>query len=238
MEGGTGSARANTTSARTVRAKTTSARTVRATAAHQRPARPLDPVRRPEILAAAVELLREQGLWSVRVADVAVRAGTSAAGVIYYFGTKQQLFEAAIAGADAAFYSALRPELDVIEDPVARLARLVVRSSASDWVLWMDLWAYARRHPPLLRAAHAFHARWRETIAAVIRHGVERTAFRSSDVEGTAERLAAITDGLAIQMVLDGGRRSRENYVRHALRAAAAELGCDPRALERVAADA
>lgn len=208
----------------------------RTTGARRRPRRPLDPVRRPAILAAAVELLREEGLWSVRVADVAARAGTSAAGVIYYFGTKQQLFEDAIADADAAFYDRLAPELDAIADPVARLAALIVRSSESDWVLWMDLWAYARRHPPLLPAAYAFHDRWRETIAAAVRHGIAAGTFAADDPDGVALRLAAMTDGLAVQMVLDPDRR--QDYVVHTLRAAAAELGCPARALEEAAAHA
>ena len=55
------------------------------------PRRRLDDVRRPQILAAAAELLTEEGLSDVRVADVAERAGTSATSVIYYFGTKADL---------------------------------------------------------------------------------------------------------------------------------------------------
>ena len=65
----------------------------------------MGPIRRPQILAATIELLREQGLWTVRVSDVARRAGTSPSSVIYYFGTKDQLFEQAIADADAEFYA-------------------------------------------------------------------------------------------------------------------------------------
>ncbi len=204
--------------------------------AAKRPKRPLDPVRRPEILATAVQLLSEQGLWSVRIADVAARAGTSAAGVIYYFGTKQQLFEAAIADADAAFYAGLSPALHAIDDPCDRLATLVLRSSDSDWVLWMDLWGYARRYPSLLPAAYAFHDRWRDTIAAAVDHGVRAGAFHTDDVDGAALRLAATTDGLAVQMVLDPDRR--RDYVVHTLRAAAAELRCSVRALEEAAARA
>ena len=39
-----------------------------------RPRRRLDRIRRPQILATAVELLREKGIWSVRIADIAQRA--------------------------------------------------------------------------------------------------------------------------------------------------------------------
>jgi AcrR family transcriptional regulator len=192
-------------------------------------------VRRPEILATTVDLLREQGLWSVRVSDVAKRAGTSPAGVIYYFGTKDELFKAAIADADATFYATVWPELDRLESGVERLAWLLVRSSRSDWVLWMDLWVYARRHPELLETQRGFADRWRSTIADVVRHGQERGEFTSGDADSLAVRLAAVTEGLAVHMVLDDPGRTAEHYIATSLEAAAAELGADLEALRRAA---
>src|SRR5947207_2230345 len=68
-----------------------------------RPRRRLDEVRRPQILATTVELIRERGLWDVRLADVAKHGGMSATSVVYYFGSKDQLFAQAIAEVDDAF---------------------------------------------------------------------------------------------------------------------------------------
>lgn len=202
--------------------------------------RPLAKVRRPQILATAVELLREQGLWSVRVSDVAKRAGTSATGVIYYFGTKHELFKAAISDADAEFYAAVWPELDRLESGIERLAWLVVRSSRSEWVLWMDLWVYARRHPELLATQRGFSERWCGTIAAVVRHGRSRGEFAlvDADIDAVAARLAALMDGLAIHMVNEDPGRTREHYVEMSLAGAAAELKCDLDALRAAAASA
>jgi AcrR family transcriptional regulator len=199
------------------------------------PRRPLAKVRRPQILAAAVELLRERGLWSVRVSDVAERAGTSATGVIYYFGTKHELFKAAIGDADAAFYSTVWPELDQLDSGVERLAWLIVRSSRSEWVLWMDLWVYARRHPDLLPTHRGFSERWCATIADVVRHGQARGEFQAIDAGAVAARLAALMDGLAIHMVNEDPGRTTDHYVEMALTSAAAELGCDLVALRAAA---
>jgi AcrR family transcriptional regulator len=193
---------------------------------HTRPERPLDPVRRPQILATTVELMRERGLWRLRVADVAERAGTSPTSVIYYFGTKDQLFEQAIADADAAFYAKLWPELERYSSGHERLACLIVHSSVSEWILWIDLWVYARRHPRLRDAVTGFHARWCQTIAEAIRHGQRRGEFAPVDAERVAERLAALTDGLAVHMVLEEPGCTRESYIESSLAAAAAELGC------------
>jgi AcrR family transcriptional regulator len=198
--------------------------------------RPLAKVRRPQILATAVELLREQGLWSVRVSDVAERAGTSATGVIYYFGTKHELFKAAIADVDAEFYATVWPELERLESGIERLAWLMVRSSRSEWVLWMDLWVYARRHSDLLATQRAFSERWCTTLASVVRHGLERGEFAVVDADAVAVRLAALTEGLAIHMVNEDPGRTADHYVEMSLAGAAAELGCDLEALRAAAA--
>ena len=75
----------------------------------RRPRRRLDAVRRPQILATATDLVREKGLWSVRISDVAKRAEMSPTSVVYYFGTKDELFADAISRADDMFYE---PVLD------------------------------------------------------------------------------------------------------------------------------
>jgi AcrR family transcriptional regulator len=197
-----------------------------------RPRRRLDPVRRPQILATAVELLRARGLWTVRIADVAKRAGISPTSVVYYFGSKDQLFAQAIAAADDAFYESVIRELEELDRAVERLGRLLQRSSTSDWVLWVDLWAYSRRHPETAPAQRRFHERWRNTIEDVIRFGVSSGEFRVVDAEEVALRLAALTDGLAVHLVLGDPAHTRERYVAMALRAAALELGCGFEELE------
>jgi AcrR family transcriptional regulator len=192
-----------------------------------RPRRRLDAVRRPQILATAVELVREKGLWNVRIADVARRAGISPTSVVYYFGTKDQLFAQTIAAADDAFYESLAPELEALERGTERMAWLIVRSSTSDWLLWMDLWVYARRHPETAEAQRRFHHRWRTTIADVIRDGQARGEFKAIDADEVAQRLSALTDGLAVHMVLGDPDHTRERYVEMSLVAAALELGCE-----------
>jgi AcrR family transcriptional regulator len=184
-------------------------------------------VRRPQILATAVELIREKGLWSVRLSDVARRAGISATSVVYYFGTKNELFAHAIAEADDAFYEPLLTELDKLDRAVERMACLIVRSSTSDWLLWIDLWVYARWHPETATAQRRFHQRWRSTIADVIRYGQSTGEFKQVDADEAALRLAALTDGLAVHMVLGDPEHTRERYVAMSLAAVALELDCD-----------
>jgi AcrR family transcriptional regulator len=200
-----------------------------------RPRRRLDDVRRPQILDTAVELVREKGLWSVRLSDIARRAGMSATSIVYYFGTKDALLADAIAAADDAFYGTVDEELARLAAAHDRLGRLVARSSASDWLLWMELWVYARHHPDTAAAQRRFHDRWRATIEAVVRHGVATGEWTVADVRGVALRLAALTDGLAVQMVLGDPEHTAGRYIEMTLAAAALELGADVARLRRAA---
>ncbi|HEY2441426.1 MAG TPA: TetR family transcriptional regulator C-terminal domain-containing protein [Solirubrobacteraceae bacterium] len=204
--------------------------------ARPRPKRRLDAVRRPQILAATIELVREKGLSSVRISDVAKRADLSPASVVYYFGTKDQLFAEAITGADDAFYVTVLDELAQRESARQRLAWLIARSSTTDWLLWMDLWVYTLHHPDTAVAQRRFQRRWRQTIQDVIEYGNETAEWRVDDAAAVAQRLSALTDGLAVHMVLGNPDYTRERYVEMTLTAASLELACDLEDLRRAAA--
>jgi AcrR family transcriptional regulator len=191
------------------------------------PRRRLDMERKPQILAAAVQLLVEKGMASVRVADVAERAGTSATSVIYYFGTKAELIEEAVAGADDAFYDALLADVERLDAGLDRLAWLIARSSATDWLLWMDLWVYARRNPELLEAHRRFDHRFRAMIADAIRHGQARGEFEPAQAEEVALRLSCLMRGLAVHVSLGSDDVTGERMAEQCVRAASVELGCD-----------
>ena len=179
--------------------------------------------------------MRERGIWNVRISDVAKRAGLSPTSVVYYFGTKDQLLAEAIARADDAFYQEVDGLLDAVESPIDRIAWLIVRSSTSDWLLWMDLWVYTRHHPETAVAQRGFHRRWRKAIEDVIVYGNETRAWDVGAPRGVAQRISAITDGLAVHMVLGDPDHTRERYVEMTLTAASLELGCDLAALREAA---
>ncbi|MFZ1993806.1 MAG: TetR family transcriptional regulator C-terminal domain-containing protein [Solirubrobacteraceae bacterium] len=202
----------------------------------RRPRRRLDAVRRPQILATATDLVREKGLWSVRISDVAKRAEMSPANVVYYFGSKDELFADAISRADDMFYEPVLEELGRLDTACERLAWLIVRSAASDWMLWIDLWVYARHHPDTAVAQRRFHRRWRQTFEDVVRQGIDAGEWTVEDPAGVSQRLSALTDGLAVHMVLGDPDHTRERYVDMSLAAAALELGCARQDLVEAAA--
>ncbi len=76
---------------------------------HRQARRPMSPrpqidhIRRPQILAAAIEVIGERGMAGTRIADVAERAGTSPAGVLYWFNSKDELLAEALTSDEERF---------------------------------------------------------------------------------------------------------------------------------------
>ena len=67
----------------------------------------VDHLRKPQIVAAAAEVLYERGLFDTRIGDIAERAGTSSPTILYYFESKDRLLEEAVDHADREFYERL-----------------------------------------------------------------------------------------------------------------------------------
>jgi TetR/AcrR family transcriptional regulator, transcriptional repressor for nem operon len=82
------------------------------------------PGKRERLVAAARQVLHEQGVERTTLADIAVAAGVPVGNVYYYFKTKDQLVEAAL----NAHGSNLQAELSVLDrrrTPQARLKGLI-----------------------------------------------------------------------------------------------------------------
>jgi hypothetical protein len=102
--------------------------------------------------------------------------------------------------------------------------------------LWIDTWLLARQSPEVRTAEWGFESSWCDAIAETIRHGQARGEFGPVDANEVAVRLAAVSEGLAVHMVLEHPGRTREHYVSMSLKAAAIELGCRESHLQEAAA--
>jgi AcrR family transcriptional regulator len=167
--------------------------------------------RREQMLRAALEVIQERGFPDTRISDVAERAGTSPALVIYYFKTKDQLLTDAIRYSEDTWYAAGTRRMAAISTAAGRLEELVAMDCLPEadaepptsWVLWLDLWAQAARHAEVASVRQKSDERWRETICSLVLAGQEAGEFGPVDVLDFADSLSALLDGLAIQIALD-----------------------------------
>jgi AcrR family transcriptional regulator len=208
------------------------------------PRRKLSDARRRQILKAAVQVIAEKGLCDTGIKDVADQAGASPALVIYYFGKKDVLLAEALSFADERFYAQTAAAVAELASARDRLVELVRRSCSvgeseddfDEWVLWLDLWARAPRDPDVARDRAAMDRRWRTTIGEIVRGGQAAGEFTRIDPDAFALRLAALIDGLAIQVVLEDPEVSRERMFDLCMDTCARELGFTWTAEDRTAA--
>ncbi len=189
--------------------------------------------RREQMLQAALEVMAERGYPETRIADVAERAGTSPALVIYYFKTKDQLLTEAIRYSEDNWYAAGISRMAAIPTAAGQLEELVAMSClpeadadpASSWGLWLDLWAQAVRHAEVAGVRQKFDERWRETISSLVLAGQEAGEFGPVDPADFAISLSALLDGLAVQIALGDTVVSPHRAFELSMRFVAKELG-------------
>lgn len=191
--------------------------------------------RREELLRAAVEQIEARGVSAVRIADVASALGVSNALVLYHFATKEKLVAAAFAHAAEGDLAHLRRLLGRRTTALRRL-RAAVRwyaptGQAKGWRLWIEGWAAALRDPALQEVTRDLDRQWKAALAEVITQGVAAGEFRCPDPTGTALRLTALLDGLAVQLTSYPGAVSRARAQQWADEALARELGLEREAL-------
>lgn len=191
-------------------------------------------VRREEILDATLSEVVYRGLANVRVGDVAESLGISRALVFYHFATKEALLQAALEHAVARDLDRLDRTMARDPDAVQRLRHVLAaygpQGKAPGWTLWVDAWSAALRDSTLRATLRDLDHRWSAALEAVIRSGVDEAVFACADPAGSARRLAALLDGLAVQVTVHR-RLSRAQMARWVREAAAAEVGVDPELL-------
>jgi AcrR family transcriptional regulator len=189
--------------------------------------------RREQMLRAALEVIDERGYPETRIADVAERAGTSPALVIYYFKTKNQLLTEAIRFSEDRWYETGTSRIAAIDTAAGRLEELVAMTCLPEadsepnesWLVWLDLWAQAGRHPEVASVRRKFDERWRETISLLVVEGQEVGEFGPVDPADFAVTMSALLDGFAIQIALADPSVDAGRAFELTMRFAARELG-------------
>ena len=177
---------------------------------------PADPTRprgrpgggRERILDVACELISSEGMDEVRVARIARAAGVSTALVHYHFATREALLGEALRHSYARA-GAARTDLrgGTGASSATLLAGMIEHCLPApgalerEWVLWVELWLRAVRHPALQDVAHELYARLHAWFAGVIAEGAERGEFSVADVDASTDVILAAIDGAGVRVL-------------------------------------
>jgi AcrR family transcriptional regulator len=190
-------------------------------------------LRKSELVQAALEIIAERGFAETRIADVAKRAGTSPALVIYYFKTKAVLLTEAMRRAEDQWYESGAAQVAAFDKASEQLEEIVAMvclpqhsASASDsWSLWLDLWAQSARNPEVAAVRKEFDEHWRTTLSDIVLKGQQQQEFTHVDSREFAIIFSALLDGLAIQIALDDPVVTNQEAFEISMRFASQSLG-------------
>jgi AcrR family transcriptional regulator len=159
-------------------------------------------VSRERILDAAVNRIAADGIDDVRIARIAMDAGVSTALVHYHFATREALL------AEALEHSFERAGQTRRGDPGESLRDMIDQclplpgEQERDWVLWVELWLRAVRHPELRPTAAQLYARMHEWFSEAIEEAMAQGDLAQGDPGATADRVLALIDGFGIRALL------------------------------------
>jgi AcrR family transcriptional regulator len=168
--------------------------------------------RRQQILAATWHVIAGSGFRSLRVSDVAKRAGVSSGMIHYYFDSKRDLLKAAFEEYYTHMMDRRQWIMETGKGPVD-LLKLIVESflpiedeTLEGWHVWSELWVEGLQEPDLQELNEDFYGQWRRLVAGIISDGQDAGMIRDGSAIELANMLVAMIDGLAIQVLL--GSRS------------------------------
>ncbi|WP_137391750.1 transcriptional regulator BetI [Rhodoligotrophos defluvii] len=164
------------------------------------------PIRRRQLIDAAIMSIHDHGLQDATVSKIAARAGVSAGIVHHYFKDKDDLLFETMRHLLEDLRQAAVARLAKARTPVERVHAIIDACLADEqfapevMAAWLALYGQAKHSPRLLRILRVYARRLRSDLANALKPmvGAER-------VKTVAEGTVAMIDGLWLQYALHGG---------------------------------
>lgn len=192
----------------------------------------LTPERRAsEIVHAAKQIARTEGLGALAVRSIAEAAQVTPGLVTHYFSLDELVAKAYTALA-AEEYDEMLKAFETLPGPVEKIDAVIESSLSEEYAavtfVWVESWAVARRNPRLKSALREQAAVWHQLISDVIEEGRHRLDFHVESADETAWQLLALIDGTSAHAAM---REIDDPLTAHTLRhSVAAILGRGDRA--------
>lgn len=165
----------------------------------------MEPIRKAALVKATITEIGRAGSLDVTVSQIAKRAGMSSALAHHYFGSKEQIFLAAMRHILTLYGAEVRGALAAAEGPQGRLQAIVRASFAASSFrrevigAWLNFYVLAQTLPEARRLLAVYQGRLRSNLVHSLSPLV---GARAGDV---AHALGAMIDGVYIREALKGG---------------------------------
>ena len=165
----------------------------------------MEPIRKDALIRATITEIGRTGSLDVTVSQIAKRAGMSSALAHHYFGSKEQMFIAAMRHVLTVYGAEVRGALVVAEGSRGRL-RAVIRASFASVNFrrevigaWLNFYVLAQSLPEAKRLLTVYQARMHSNLV----HDLKKLIGARADQ--VARAVAALIDGVYIREALKKG---------------------------------
>ncbi len=165
----------------------------------------MEPIRKAALVKATITEIGRVGSLDVTVSQIAKRAGMSSALAHHYFGSKEQIFLAAMRHILTLYGAEIRGALAAADGPGARVEAIVRASFASGSFrrevigAWLNFYVLAQTLPEAMRLLGIYQGRLHSNLVHALRPMIGDRA------EQLARGLGAMIDGVYLREVLKGG---------------------------------
>ena len=166
----------------------------------------MEPIRKTALIKATIAEIGRQGTLDVTVGQIARRAGMSSALAHHYFGSKEQIFLAAMRHILARYGAAVRARLARAETPLARVHAIIDASFSPEQFdeevisAWLLFYVQAQTSPEAARLLRVYAARLHSNLVHALGPLVP-----ADEARAIARTLAALIDGFYIRTALPTG---------------------------------
>lgn len=184
----------------------------------------MEPIRKAALVNAAIVEIGQKGSLDVTVAQIARRAGMSSALAHHYFGSKEEMFLAAMRQLLAIYGAEVRGAIATSSGPQGRVRAVLIASFSPmnfrrDVVgAWLNFYVLAQSLPAAKRLLAVYQRRLHSNLVFGLR------PIAGAKAGEMATGLAALIDGLYLREALKIGAPDGAAAVAIAMQYLAAEL--------------
>ncbi len=185
----------------------------------------MEPIRKAALVKATIVEIGRAGSLDVTVSQIAKRAGMSSALAHHYFGSKEEIFLAAMRHILSLYGAEVRGALHLATGPQERLQAILQASfSPANFRreavgAWLNFWVMAQTVPEAKRLVAVYQRRLKSNLLAALR------PLAGDRADSMAEGLGALIDGLYLREVLKSGAPNGAAAVATAMNFLNAQLG-------------
>jgi TetR/AcrR family transcriptional repressor of bet genes len=162
----------------------------------------MEPIRRSALVEATISEIGERGTLDVTVSQIAKRAGMSSGLAHHYFGSKEQMFAAAMRHILTLYGAEVRGALTMAKTPLERVEAIIrasfgVAQFRPEMVsAWLNFYVQAQKSEEARRLLHIYQRRVRSNLHHEFRQ------IAGDEALTLTRGLAAMIDGLYIRQAL------------------------------------